>query len=98
MERLVLENLSKYLKGKCIINDLSLCIESNKVYGLIGNNGAGKTTFFRMITGLTNYSGTITIYDEQGNFSKLDRVLKRVGIVMPFPEKYDVFSINEIFE
>lgn len=98
MERLVIDNLNKYIKGKSILCDMNLCFQSNKIYGLIGNNGAGKTTFFRTITGLTNYSGTITVYDGKKNSSLLNHILQRVGIVIPFPEKYDVFSINEIFE
>lgn len=98
MERLVINNLSKYIKYKSILQNIDLCFESNKVYGLIGNNGAGKTTFFRTITGLTSYSGTITVYDGQECFDKLDFILKHIGIVMPFPEKYDNFSVEEVFE
>lgn len=63
MKSLLVNNLSKYIKGKSILQDIDLQFESNKIYGLIGNNGAGKTTLFRTITGLTSYSGTITIYD-----------------------------------
>lgn len=98
MEKLVVNNLSKFIKGKIILQDIDLCFESNNIYGIIGNNGAGKTTFFRTITGLTSYSGVITVYDGQEHFSKLNYILKHVGIVIPFSEKYDVFSINEVFE
>lgn len=98
MKKLLVNNLSKFIQGKIILQDIDLCFESNKIYGLIGNNGAGKTTFFRTITGLTSYSGVITVYDGQEHFSKLNYILKHVGIVIPFPEKYDSFSVNEVFE
>lgn len=32
--------------------DVSLKLEQGRIYGLVGNNGAGKTTFMRLIAGL----------------------------------------------
>ena len=38
------ENLSKSYGQKVVLNELNLELESGKIYGLIGRNGAGKTT------------------------------------------------------
>ena len=98
METLIIRDLNKNLNGKNILEDINLEFETNTIYGLIGNNGAGKTTFFRTILGLTNYLGTIEVFDGSEHHNSLDYILGRVGTVMPFPEKYDMFTINEVFD
>lgn len=46
------KNLSKNIKGKTIIENMSFNIEKGDIYGFIGPNGAGKTTMIRLLTGL----------------------------------------------
>ena len=35
-----------------VIKDCSMCIEQGTIYGFLGANGAGKTTIFKLLTGL----------------------------------------------
>ncbi|HXS31128.1 MAG TPA: LPS export ABC transporter ATP-binding protein [Steroidobacteraceae bacterium] len=57
-------HLRKSYRGRCVVEDLSLQVESGEVVGLLGPNGAGKTTSFYMIVGLVSAdSGTITLDD-----------------------------------
>lgn len=46
------ENLRKEYNGKEVLNIESLTINKGEIVGLVGNNGAGKTTFFSMILDL----------------------------------------------
>lgn len=46
------KNLSKSFEAVRAIDDISACIEEGHVFGLIGTNGAGKSTFMRMLTGV----------------------------------------------
>ena len=48
-----IKNLSfAFKKGKPIFNNLSLEMETGKIYGLFGLNGAGKTTLLNHISGM----------------------------------------------
>lgn len=46
------KNISKTFKGVSAVTDYSLNLEEGSIHGLIGTNGAGKTTVFNMLTGL----------------------------------------------
>ncbi len=53
-------NLCKNFKKHCVVSNVSLCVERNTVFGLLGANGAGKSTILKMITGILKpSSGTI---------------------------------------
>ena len=52
MEVLKLKNISKSIKNKQIINEISFNISKGEIVGLLGPNGAGKTTIFYSILGL----------------------------------------------
>lgn len=57
-----IENLTKSFGGQLLFDDASFRLNSRERIGLVGRNGHGKTTFFRMITGEEAYdTGTITI-------------------------------------
>ena len=47
--KLTVKNLTKGYDEKEVLNDVSITFESGKIYGLLGRNGAGKTTFFNCI-------------------------------------------------
>jgi len=54
------ENISLKLKGKLILDQVSVQLEKNKITTLIGPNGAGKTSLVRILLGLLKpQSGTI---------------------------------------
>lgn len=60
-----LKNVSKNIKGKCVLNDISYSFERGKIYGLHGRNGSGKTMLLRAICGLiVPTNGQIFIEDK----------------------------------
>ncbi|WP_435373740.1 ATP-binding cassette domain-containing protein [Staphylococcus nepalensis] len=60
MELLSMENISKKIKRKRILKDITFSLEKGHIIGLVGGNGAGKTTLMKVILGLSNYqSGTL---------------------------------------
>ena len=56
------KNVSKSFSDILAVDNVSVTIREGAVFGMIGTNGAGKSTFLRMLSGvLTPDSGTITI-------------------------------------
>ena len=53
MSKLICEKLTKKYGDKTVLKDLDLTLESGKIYGLIGRNGAGKTTMLSIMSNRT---------------------------------------------
>jgi ABC-2 type transport system ATP-binding protein len=83
-----IKNVTKVIKGKKIIDDLSFDIFEGEVFGFLGPNGAGKTTTIRMIVGLMSItSGEIVICGH--NVKKdFEKALRHVGGIVENPELY----------
>ena len=66
--KLVIENLSKNFDKKCVLKNINFTFESGKIYGLLGRNGAGKTTFFNCLNeDLKCDSGKFYLSDGKSN-------------------------------
>lgn len=56
------ELVKRFGRGKnqqTAVNQVSLHVETGKIYGLLGSNGAGKSTTLKMITGMRPTAGEI---------------------------------------
>ncbi|XP_058465475.1 phospholipid-transporting ATPase ABCA3-like isoform X2 [Malaya genurostris] len=53
---LVMKDLTKYYKKFLAVNNLSLAVQRAECFGLVGINGAGKSTTFKMLTGDESFS------------------------------------------
>ena len=90
------KNVSKSFNDSVILDDISIDFYENKIYGLLGKNGVGKTTLLNIITKqLISKSGTIEIFGQ--NINESDDVLDKLCIVREreFPEN-DIL-IKELF-
>jgi len=92
MEVLECNNLSKIVKGKKLVENISFSVNSGDVVGLLGPNGAGKRTIMKLIVGLIKASsGNICI---NGYNIKLDFVhaIEKVGAIIENPDLYMYLS------
>ena len=87
-----IQNVSKFIKKRRIIKEMTLEINKGEVFGLLGPNGAGKTSLIRMIVGLTKISsGSIFVdgYDVKKNFLE---AINCIGAIIEAPEVYKHLS------
>ena len=89
---IIIKNLTKKFDKIIAVDNVSLDIHEGEVFGLLGQNGAGKTTIIHMLaTLLKPTSGTAQIngYDIIKNSSK---VRKNIGIVFQAPSSDDMLT------
>ena len=71
-----------YEKDRSVIEDLSFRIERGESVGLIGANGAGKSTVMKLLLGLLSGEGTILVDGIEVNKASLSAVRRRLGFVL----------------
>lgn len=71
-----------YDKGEAVIKDMSFCINDGETVGLIGANGAGKSTIMKLLLGLVEGEGRILIDDIEVGRSTLGQIRKKLGFVL----------------
>jgi len=75
------ENLVKYFDGRCVLDGITFNVPQGCIYGLLGRNGAGKTTIIRILLGLepTTRGRTFLLDTESTNLTP--KVRGRIGCV-----------------
>ena len=77
------QNVSfSYEKGKSVIKGLSFSIADGEAVGLIGANGAGKSTVMKLLLGLLAGEGKILVDGLEVNRANLAAVRKKLGFVL----------------
>lgn len=84
--------LTKKYGKQIAVNNVDLNIEKGDIYGLIGKNGAGKTTIMKIVCGL--------VYQDQGDIQlfesgDLQKNRKRIGCVIEQPALYPDMTAGE---
>jgi len=80
-----------YKKGKMLYEDLSLSLDTGNIYGLLGKNGAGKSTFLKSLIGLLfPQRGTIRI----NGFEPQKRLPSFLETIYYIPEEVTVPSLT----
>jgi ABC-2 type transport system ATP-binding protein len=85
-------HVKKVFAGRLAVDDLNLTVKAGEIFGLLGHNGAGKSTTIGMILGqVWPTAGTITI---AGHDAISDRAsaLRKVGAIFESPVFYDYLS------
>ena len=85
---LTLDNVTKTMKGKKIIHNLSFSVQEGEIFGFLGPNGAGKTTTIRMIVGLMEMNEGDIIVCGKSIKSDFEGAVRHIGAIVENPEMY----------
>ncbi|MDD4729376.1 MAG: ATP-binding cassette domain-containing protein [Dysgonamonadaceae bacterium] len=86
-----INNLSFKYGKKSVLNDITLQLEAGKIYGLLGENGVGKTTLLKIISGLQKpSSGSCTVKGEH----PFDRTPSFLSNIYYLPEELEYIQTD----
>lgn len=89
------EDLTKRYGQVNVVDKVDMHVKKGSIYGFIGKNGAGKTTFMRMIAGLAvPTSGKITLFGA----GEPERTRRRIGTLIEEPGVYGGMTARENLE
>lgn len=88
MNVLTATNITKRFGSYLALDNVSISLEKGKIYGFVGNNGAGKSTFMRILCGLSYpNSGTLKLFGNEDT-NKLHALRSRIGALIESPIFY----------
>ena len=86
---LTAESLGKQYRHFKALDSFSIHVPKGSIYGFVGKNGAGKTTFIRLICGLQEpTSGSYTLYGAKNTDPGITKSRRRMGAVVETPSIY----------
>ncbi|GIN73417.1 bacitracin ABC transporter ATP-binding protein [Bacillus sp. J14TS2] len=92
------ESLTKTFSGKEVIKNFHMCVESGTIYGFLGANGAGKTTVFKLLSGLLVPTMGKAEVLGMDILSERDTILAEIGTLIETPLFYEHLSATENLE
>uniref|UniRef100_UPI00359C55F7 ABC transporter ATP-binding protein n=1 Tax=Faecalicatena contorta TaxID=39482 RepID=UPI00359C55F7 len=91
-------SVTKKYKDVTALRDVDITVKRGDIYGLIGDNGAGKTTFLKLLTGQIYTSGgelkLFGAYSEK----ELEQNRKRTGAIVESPGFYPKLTVEKNLE
>ena len=91
MTKIVLENVTKVIRGNNVTDNVSVVFESGEIIGLKGVNGSGKTMLMRLIAGLILPTGGRILIDGE-ELGKDITFPRSIGILIENPAFLDSYS------
>lgn len=89
------EGLTKIYAGRRAVDSVSMHVRKGDIYGFIGKNGAGKTTFMRMVAGLARPdAGEMELFGSRD----IERQRMRIGTLIEQPGLYRGMTAAENLE
>jgi ABC-2 type transport system ATP-binding protein len=92
------ENLVKYFDGRCVLDGIDLQVPQGCVYGLLGRNGAGKTTIIRILLGLEPATRGKSLVMGASSWQLPVSVLGQIGYVAEGHNLIPNYRVNRIVE
>jgi len=92
---IVTQNLSKFYGKLPAVENLTLRIRKGEIYGLLGLNGAGKTTAIRLLLGIIRSTSGESYLNGKKVHSGNHELWKNVGYLVEIPYSYPDLTVRE---
>lgn len=90
-------NLSKVVDGNYLVKDVNLKFQSGKIYGIVGENGSGKTVLFKLLLGLMNQTTGEIIVDgaaQKGFMKNVGFIIERPNLIPHYSAYHNLKFIS----
>ena len=94
--KLVVKNLKKKFEKKEVLKDINFEFEKGKIYGLLGRNGAGKTTFFNSLNEDIEIDAGEFFIEDNGKQRKMEA--EDIGYVLSTPNVPEFLTAREFLK
>lgn len=91
-------NISKSFGGRKVVDGLSLSVAQGEVFGLLGHNGAGKSTTIEMILGIKKPDGGSAQILGKNAASARKEIFEKVGVQLRSSAYQAAIKVGEICE
>lgn len=89
-------NTTFYRQEELILDNFSMSVPKGSIYGLLGLNGAGKSSIIKLILNiLTPTDGEIFIFEKELNRNNRNEILKEIGSLIENASIYDNLTVYE---
>lgn len=93
-----MNNIVKMYGNNVVLDKVNLSIHRSEIYGLVGVNGAGKSTIMKIITGLRNKTdGTLSLFGED-NEKNIVHERNKLGCLIESPALYTDMTAKQNLE
>jgi len=94
-EIIQIDHLTREFDGMVAVNDLSLTVEAGELFGLVGPDGAGKTTTMRLLGGILEPSGGDARVAGFSIRTHAEKVKERIGYM---PRRFGLYGDLSVME
>lgn len=91
-------DINKNLQKKVILNNINLEFNKGKIVGIIGANGSGKSSLFKVLSGLCNFDSGKILFDEIEITENKNFIRKNIGAFIENPNFYEDLNALQNFE
>ena len=92
-----IKNVSKKIDDKYILKNVNLHVNKGSIFGIIGENGTGKTTLIKCITGIYRVNEGHIVIDGEDVFDN-NKVKQKIGYVSDENQYYSSFKVKELLK
>lgn len=93
-----IRHLKKCYKEKTAVDDLSICVKKGEVFGLLGHNGAGKSTTIDCILGLKKFqTGSVQVLG-MNPVTDREKLFEKVGVQLQESCYQGMIKVGELCE